>query len=163
MASSALHPDLPADLVATLTREGCRDADHVGLFLSHLGVQANPHRPIRLPAPLLLGLAAALRLFVWERTGVRPFLPPDLPPAMPALRDLLAAAAERSDRLGPLAAALSGRVLRVLVDRLAWHGREALGGEVVLGEGDEDALLDALADLLWRKRHALDTTEGPNR
>lgn len=163
MASSDVPPNLPADLVAALTREGCRDADHVGLFLTHLGVPATPQRPVCLPASLLLGLAAALRLFVWERTGVRPFLPPDLPPALPAIRDLVAAAAERSDRLASLAAALSDRVLRVLVDRLAWHGREALGGEVVLGEADEDTLLDALANFLWRNRHAPDTAEGPNR
>ena len=47
------------------------------------------------------------------------------------------------------------RVVALFVDRFAWHGRHDLDTDVMLDDHiDEDALVDALAKLLWDARHA---------
>jgi len=48
---------------------------------------------------------------------------------------------------------LSVRVLALTVERFAWHARDDLGAEVLLGFPEEDAVLDALAQFLWEHRH----------
>jgi hypothetical protein len=75
---------------------------------------------------------------------------------------LLAAATASSPqpgRLEGLARELALRVFSVWVEHFAWHGREQLGADLVLGEAEEDALADALADLLWDNRDALRTPQ----
>ena len=44
--------------------------DATGLF---------PNRPVLLPGPFLLELAAVVELCMWERQGLRPYLATDLP------------------------------------------------------------------------------------
>jgi hypothetical protein len=48
--------------------------------------------------------------------------------------------------------ALARAVFDVKVDRFAWTGPAELDADVALGVPAEDALLDALAKLLWANR-----------
>jgi hypothetical protein len=156
MATPALPhiPELPDALVAAVAEDAARDADRVGLFLQARGLAGSPQRPARLPAAFLLELAAALRLLAWEQAGLRAHLDAaGLPPAAQALRDLFLAATGRLP--GPPASpagTLAYRVTALFAERFAWDARGELGAEVALGEADEDALLEALADFLWQHR-----------
>ena len=158
-----LPADFPPELVQAVACEAAEDADRVGLFLRELNhglARRGQTLPRRLPAGLLLGLGAALRLLAWEGTGSRAHLPADLPPAMKAIRDLFAALGKRPASLEALARELVLRVVRAWVDHFAWHGRAAWGADLVLGGAEEDALVDALADFLWENSHAPDAQGG---
>ena len=159
-----LPADFPPELAQAVACEAAEDADRVGLFLRELndglarrGLQTLPRR---LPAGLLLGLGAALRLLAWEGTGSRAHLPADLPPAMKAIRDLFAALGKQPASLEARGGELVLRVVRAWVDHFAWHGRAAWGADLVLGGAEEDALVDALAEFLWANRHALSAQGG---
>ena len=71
-AASPPHADLPfpPDLVAAVRDEAGRDADRVAVFLDGLGLGGTPEKPVYLPAPFLLYLGGALRLWSWERQGL---------------------------------------------------------------------------------------------
>ena len=150
LSLSAFHPDL----IRAVKGDAERDADLVGAFLAVTGLAPSGRRPqgapLAVPADCLLGLGAALRLSLWEQLGIRVHLDHGLPPARQALIDVLRTAtgqaeAEAFERIRSLAS----RVMVLSVEHLAWNGRVELGADVVLGEADQEALLEALADYLW--------------
>jgi hypothetical protein len=145
--------DFPAELVAGVAREAEADARHVCLFLEAVGVSATPERPVPLPAHFLLDLAAALRLLIWERSGLRPQNIGNLPLSRHALREVLlsAATAQRASAIGE-PGVLARRVVAAWIDHFAWGARVELGVDVLLEEADDEALLEALADFLWDHR-----------
>jgi hypothetical protein len=140
--------EFPDELVAAVAEGAARDADHVVQFLRALGLEASPTKPMHLPAAFLLELGAALRLFRWEYCGLHTHLDAGLPPSSQAIRD----AFRHLDGSGPLEMTLAYRVLVLFAERFAWSAREELDAQVALGEADEDALLEALADFLWEHR-----------
>lgn len=155
---SACSPHLPAELEATLVRHAIEDADAVIGLLDDLGfrkpVDGGP--PVRLPAAFLLGLGLALRLFVWEARGLRVHRDAGLPAAGDVLDVVVRQTAAPKDT--PPAAVdyvrrLRRDVLRVTAERFAWSGPSLLGAEVVVGDVNEEQLLDALAHLVWNLRH----------
>jgi hypothetical protein len=160
---SLLPDDVPIELVEAVAQEAAVDADRVVLFLRRLGITSSEEKPVHLPGWLLLGLGAALRLLVWERNGTRSLLNANLPPAREAIRDLFSTATDRPAQLEPLAQELTMRIFRVRIDQMAWHGRSLWDADLVLGEAEEDLLVDALAGFLWQNRHALDNPEGDQR
>lgn len=52
-------------------------------------------------------------------------------------------------------------VLRLSVERFAWHGQPELHADVALDDLVDDAALDALAEYLWATRHAGTVTDSP--
>lgn len=146
--------DFPTDLVRAVAAEAERDADAVGIFLNALGLHATPDRPIHLPAAFLLDLGAALRLLAWEQEGLHPQEVAGLPPARQALADVFLALKHPPTQVESAVAAgsLAYRVCQAFVDHFAWSGRDELDADVTLGEADEDAVLEALADFLWAHR-----------
>ena len=58
------------DLVDASAREAARDAENAAMFLRELGFVPSVDRPVRLPPRFLLQLGAALRLLVWESSGL---------------------------------------------------------------------------------------------
>jgi hypothetical protein len=139
-----------------------QDADRVAAFLKMQGIK--PSRPSKKqPAPsddvptgpaanMLLNLAAALRLRIWELAGIAALLPADLPTSADALRAAGAAVAER----------VGTNQIPMAVFK-AWHlhvSRESqttIGADVVLpARIDKDELLECLADLLYSHRHLMD-------
>jgi hypothetical protein len=146
--------DFPAELVAGVAREAEADARRVCLFLGVAGVSATPDRPVHLPAGFLLDLAAALRLLCWEQAGLQPQSLGNLPDARHAIREVFGSATNppregESRRTDSLAL----RVVTAYIAHFAWEARVELGADVILGEADEDAVLEALADFLWEHRH----------
>jgi hypothetical protein len=161
MAPTLTLPDLPPDLIRAVAQEGARDAVRVAHFLDALAQtpagQSLGQRPVRLPADFLLGLGAALRLLLWERNGIRVHLDAGLPPARDALRDVFRSVID--PEVAARTATLPSRVSALFVDRFAWTGRLELEADVTLGEAQEEALLDALAEFLWVHRPGQRTLE----
>jgi hypothetical protein len=146
--------DIPADLLDSLVREAELDAHRVAVFLSVLGIAADPDRPIRLPRGSLLALGAALRLLEWEDNGLNVHRDAGLPPAHQALLDALRSLNSGADDEARGTHHLSRRVVALFAERLAWHGRRELDADVALDELDDEAMLEALAEFLWASRQA---------
>jgi hypothetical protein len=146
--------DIPADLLQAVVRNAERDAHLVGRFLTGManrpGCEWLANRPLRLPAHLLLGLAAGLRLGFWEHQGFHVHRDAGLPPAREVLHEVFALAydPEGPARMVPLVVRVNG----LARDSFAWAGRLELNADVVLGPVDDDATLEALADFLWNCR-----------
>jgi hypothetical protein len=150
--SSALPP---AELVEATAREAARDADRVGQLLHELGFVPSPGRPVRLPAAFLLDLGAALRLLAWEQGGLHVHRDAGLPPAEQALHDAFGLLAPKSGAEPRHSVELSRKVVALFAERFAWLGRHDLDADVMLDDHvDEDDLVGALAELLWKARHA---------
>jgi hypothetical protein len=155
---------------ATRIRDGIvRDAhymaDLTGQFLRSQGygsARENPAAPVLEEPPcgsaadFLLNVAAALRIGVWERAGLRDALPDPLPPSGEALAAAAshflecASKPKSTETLG-----LSMQVFQVTQQHFARSGRQDLETDVLLSvEGlGEDELLERLADFLWEHRH----------
>ena len=106
---------------------------------------------------MLLNLGATLRIAEWERAGVKSRLPHTLPGSSEALRAIMP---NDQKQVGP--PRLTAKVLETLLKSFALSGRAKLGADVLLEcEGlEEDALLDVLADFLWRHRHLAKNMEN---
>jgi hypothetical protein len=146
-------------LLEAVLRNAEFTADLVHQFLHRL----LPHRshgrvqqPLAFPRTFLLELGALLRLWLWEKAGFRPDLPPDLPSAQEALEQLLG-------RLGggdffadePNSSLLLQRVLHISLSRMSWQSPLELGADVLLGQVSEEELVEAMAQLLWEHRRSL--------
>ncbi len=105
----------------------------------------------------LLNLGAAMQIAAWERAGLRPELPADLPTAEEAFRNALATGAEKPH----LELELQSRVFRTWLQLFSRSSRRALGADILLPVSavSEDELLEALADLLWNNRHLAEPEE----
>lgn len=166
MASPTPHtvPAIPPELLADVAERADADADRVVLFLQALGLAPAPGQTRALPAAFLLDLGAALRLLAWEAAGLDVHRQAGLPAALDAIRRAFAEAPGYLLR-DPTAPApyppLFRAVLRLTADRLAWAGRRDLGADVVLGDPDEDALIEALAAFLWAHRRPTPATPDP--
>ena len=113
-----------------------------------------------LPAAFLMELGAIGQIRLWELEGLRDFLPSDLPTYGEAVAELSRRALTAPQEFQTLAGArLSPRVMQVWLESFSWAAPSLLQADVVLGEVDEDALVDAVAHLLWTHRHdAIDDT-----
>jgi len=161
MASNVRSPldlsDVPSELIRAVADGADRDANLVVQFLEALSQTPAgsllAKRPLHLPADFLLRLGASLRLFCWEQSGIAIHRRMGLPSARQALRNVFQSLAD------PQVAAQADDVcLWVVVlstEAFAWAGRAELDAELLLGDMDEDSLVDALAEFLWTHRHAL--------
>jgi hypothetical protein len=141
----------PSELLVAVAHELAIDRQRIHCFLDALS-HTEPgrwfgERRLPLPRPFLLGLGTALRLFGWEQAGISLHRDAGLPSAAVAMQDAFLAVtdADAAARMTELR-----RCVFVLsFGRMAWTGRAELGAEVVVGEADEEALLEGLADFLW--------------
>jgi hypothetical protein len=137
-------------MAAAAADDAGRDADRVGFFLRAFGLRATPEKPAPLPERFLLHLGAALRLCEWEAQGFFYHRAGGLPEAREALRDAFRSLTEpNADPTG-----LWRRVVRLSVERFAWHGRRDLDADVAVDDLIDEAALDALAEYLWASRRA---------
>jgi hypothetical protein len=140
--------DYPAEMVLRVAEDAALDADRVGVFLSSLGLRGSPGKPLSLPVNFLLHLGAALRLLVWETQGFLDHQVAGLPDAHTAIRAAIHSLKDPQAE----ATQFCTDVFRFSVEHFAWSAGRELGVDVALGEADEDALLEGLADFLWAKR-----------
>ncbi len=140
------------ELVEAATAEAEADADRVAEFLRELGMLRPGESSVHLSADLLLFLGAVLRLNYWEESGLQVHRDVGLPTASKILADAIRSVTETGKAVYPKE--LCNVVNALFIDRFAWHGRRDLDAAVVLDSFDEDAALDALAELLWSQRLA---------
>jgi len=140
----------PAELIDAVRGEAEASADRVAAFLYSAGWR--PGQPLRCTEEGLLALDAALRLLDWEARGVTAHRAAGLPDAESALNDAVASLLGRE--VAGSAARLGVSVLAVFAERMAWGAGKELAAQVELGEVDEDVLVDAVADLIWKTRGA---------
>jgi hypothetical protein len=158
-AGNSSRPAPPAELLQAIEADAVRDADAVAEFLRQFFPAAGVGGPpVRLPADFLLGLGFSLRLAAWEDQGHWAHLEDSLPSGLDVIRNVIrlaaAGAALQSERAAAYAE-LIARVRRLSIDRFAWQAPPTLGSAVVLGDAEEEALLDALARFVWDRRHDL--------
>jgi hypothetical protein len=151
----------PPELIARVAEQATQDADLAAHILTTFGLGPPPGQIRRFPATFLLDLAAASRLLAWEVTGLTLHREAGLPSARDALRDAFRDCAVLvADPSAPdPGASLSGAVIALTVDRLAWAGPAHLRAEVLLDTPDEDALVEAMARFLWGHRQRSPATE----
>ena len=106
-----------------------------------------------LPVGYLLELVAVVQLRVWEMNGLQPSLPKDLPTAHAAAADLCSRIKNNPLQFGTFASAtLSEQIRQLWLERFSWSAPAILGVDVMVGEINEDALVKAVAQILWNHR-----------
>jgi hypothetical protein len=148
--------EIPDYVVAAVTCHAERMADRVAEFLQFVGisqVDKGDGRSCGLSADTLLDLGALLLLATWDRSGVNRFLPADTPSFDDASRafqqrldDAAVGKFEKNDHLHQ-------EVFKAWLTSVAWEGPVELQADFAVGEIDEDALVDAIAELIWPHRH----------
>ena len=92
-----------------------------------------------------------MRLREWETAGYNPHLDVGLPKSEVIIANAFRHLAECG--IIPHGGELPRQVLFLFLSRFAWHAHRHWGAPVTLDLIDEDAALDALADLVWSRRH----------
>jgi len=152
--------------IAAILREAELHADLTAAFL-----RANGIRPFRgqagasvtgdLPPQVtdfLLSIGAALRLRMWERSGVKSQIAAELPTAA----ELVVSACRRASgdsADGPGGWKISQAVLAAAMRGLLRRSLDDIGVDVVLPEIDPTLLLDQISELLWRNRNVITKPE----
>ena len=115
------------------------------------------------PKGFLLELSAVLQLAAWEYKDQRHHIDAGLPCFDEAAEDLKNRAETAPADFHQLASAtLHKRVLSFCLENISWQGLDYLGTDVFVGEIDEEALLDGLAEFLWANRGQL-SNQVPSR
>jgi hypothetical protein len=110
----------------------------------------------QMPPAYLLELGAILQLKYWESIGLRELLKVELPSAESALADFCRRVSRAPESFWKAEdSALSNTVLDAYLASVSWDAPELLNAEFIINAADEDRLIDALARLLWKHRHAL--------
>lgn len=151
--------EYPVELVRYAADEAARDADEVIALLTAAGLAPPPGETRGLPPGVLLDLGAVVRLRRWEAGGHDVHLRSGLPPAGGALVHLVRAleSAATTGRTLTVDGRLARAVFDLAVTRFAWAARPDLGTDIELAPADEDALVEAMAHLLWARRHTTPT------
>lgn len=102
----------------------------------------------------LLELGAIAQIGVWDRLGLTPSLDPSLPSpgeaAQSAVDRTLAAPCRR---LSVQDTVLIRRITSLLLNRFCWDAKVEANADLVIGESDEDAMVEAIAMICWQNRH----------
>ena len=104
------------------------------------------------PFGLLLELGALGQLQFWQTSGLSTLLPEDTPSYDDAADDLCIRIAHDPQQFQRLeSASLSKRVLQLWIDHFDWKAPLLLGADLVVGEIDEDLLIEIVSQLLWEQ------------
>src|SRR5581483_1101766 len=123
-------------------------------FFAQIRRKNREFQPSSFPIGFLMETAALSQIRDWERQGLRSLLPADLPEYGEAYPWVLQRARENPHQfLDPANALLWHYVAGVSRQHFAAAGRTMFGADIVCGAVDEDALVNALAQLLWAHRH----------
>ena len=138
----------PAELLDAVRDEAEASADRVAAFLHAAGWR--PGQPLRCSEEGLLALDAALRLLDWETRGITAHRAAGLPDAESALDAAVESLLGRTD--GTTLRRTGVAVLAVFAERMAWGAGRELAAQVELGEADDEALVEALVNLIYNTR-----------
>jgi hypothetical protein len=146
--SSASIDSYPEELVTAVAIEA--DADRVAALMLAMGYNLTPSKPLVMDRELLLFYGAVSRLHNWEAVRISIHRGRGFPPACEILTNAARALVEEGKR--PDGSGLAMDVMNMFLENFAWNSRQNLDAPVVLDSLDEDVALDALAELLWRRR-----------
>ncbi len=151
-------PDVDPHVLQAVVQNAERQALMVAAYLKHVDPQLKrdgfPSGADGLPAGYLLELGATLMLGQWDLQGLRTFLPSELPAFADATRILKHRAASATREFSNVDSAhLSRQIGQIWLERFAWEAPNLLQADVVLGDVDADALIEAVAQLVWANRH----------
>lgn len=142
------------ELMRAVRKAAEHDVDMVWGIMHHLGDRAGrPNLINEVSFDFVIQLGAALRLLFWEWNEIYIHRDAGLPDALDALRNVFRTA--KDVEAATKSASLPFKVFALLVERLSWTGPEDLDADFILGEVDEDALLNAMADFVWDHRRDL--------
>lgn len=114
-------------------------------------------KPLPLPLEFLLELSAVIRIATWQRAGFTDQMDAGFPPWEELLEQLLARLFTNPTSFswdsGACPAPLWNRVAGLWFQHCSWTAMSTLGSDVVVHPADEEKLLDALADVLWKHRN----------
>lgn len=149
-ASARISSDvnLPTALADYARREAALDASAVLDFLAEAERRSGEtwERPVRFPAAFLLGVGAAMRVLRWEISGIISHLECGLPRASQLLQHLMRVCLENTaEARDKWITQISNRISEIAVNCVAWQGHTILNADVVLGVGDDDELVNAIA------------------
>jgi hypothetical protein len=152
----------PLFLVDASCRLGQSLADQAIHHLENIGILPDAkHRrkkPVAVPLGLLMDLGAILRLRSWQEGGLDHFPGDEVPALLAALDRSETTLASEPQAFADLEGLppLADRIFTVWETYFAWSGLEELNADVRvdLAAADEGEMLEDLADLLWRYRHA---------
>ncbi|MFY9586513.1 MAG: hypothetical protein WAT66_03545 [Actinomycetota bacterium] len=142
------------DYMLPFVREADQQADLVIVVLQALGVP--PGTPL---APdLLLKLAAFVRIYQWEQTGLRALLAVDLPTARDVFDDIWGTPQQSAPRYS--GKKLANAVLWIAARQLAGRPVDANHPNIAVSQQlPPDQMLDLVARFLWQLRHLANPKE----
>jgi hypothetical protein len=106
-----------------------------------------------IPIQFFVEVAAILQIKMWEENGLLGRLPVGLPSSDDAAAALLRRAATApQDFAAPDGLQLSPQILIAWLVHFAWSAPNFFQADFVLDEVDDDSLVEAIAQLLWRHR-----------
>lgn len=163
-----MHPRSTSIVAAELSRQeevvalhAQETADLVAAFLKSVGVKGKVrkgkvHKPVELPAALLLALGGLLRLQRWQQAGLGPLLGEGLPDATCTLERIR----DEIVQHGASQVAPAPQSFWFTWTFHAWHRAfcHAASGKVecdllVLAEPNDNAI-SCIANWLWQQRHS---------
>lgn len=144
------------EIADSLVRAVVRHAELAADLTTEVLKKMFPEEPpeyLRLPANYLLELGAVLQIGFWEFNGLSAHIDAGLPSHAQASKKLLERAQKGpSEFAGDNATPIQTQVQQFWIDNLAWDGLSLMGKEMVVGEIDEEQLLDLAAQFLWKHR-----------
>lgn len=108
----------------------------------------------QLPFWMFAHLAAILAFKRWQHAGISQLASITLPSPTEVASDLARAIETNDPTFKEVACPHTpcARFIRVMLERMAWEGHSDVGAEVLVGDPDEDSLIEAVAQLLWNCR-----------
>lgn len=149
--------ELPDFAVDAAARYGKRLAKLTGDFLRRSGfcpqLKDGELGSCGLPADVLLDLGSLLLLRTWHENRLCEFLSADVPSLEDAGSAFVQQLADVVRGNSSFLSRLDQVVFANWVQSVAWDGPLELQADLVVGEIDEDTLVDAIAELIWPHRH----------
>ena len=146
----------PAEQIAFAAHGASEEAEWVVGFLTAAGLAPPPGDTRSFPAGILLDLGGMARLRAWEAAGIDVHRRAGLMTGEEALEhiiDVLVRAAANPAELAR--AGLLGRaVFAFRMNKFAWAGPTEFQSDIALDSADDGALIEALAEFLWRVKTA---------
>ncbi len=149
-------------LVRSVIERAEADAALLAAFCKNLGLK--PKKPADRPCeidpaivPGLRKLTAAIRLSLWESSGLDKHIKRPLPKSDDVLADLCR---NRNPEQERFPAGQVGRdVFGAWLWEMAWRPLDGSAADVVINAVDGNAVLDPVAELIWQFRHLVQPAE----
>ena len=144
---TALHQRL----IDAVIDEAHRAADGCAAFLKVIGWDTNrgsKDETCRLSLNLALKIGAMMRVHEWQEAGFG-YCHSD---AVTSAEEIYSDLANGRNRIR--GTEVAKQVLALRIDRMAWERMPGCRGDVLIEAGNQENMIDQLAEFLWRHRHS---------